>query len=162
MFVHDLALFGRVALGTALGFGVGWEREVRGHPAGSRTFALVAAASAALSAIALDAFPNTAEKLIAGIVTGIGFIGAGIVLRDPTGHIRGLTTAAAVWAIASVGIICGAGRFVLAAGTAGLFLLILEIPSIPLLRFIDARHWSNRFRNDELPPLPPHEGQDGD
>lgn len=74
MLIDDLALFGRVALAAGLGFAVGWEREVRGHPAGSRTFALVAAGSAAFSAIALDAFPATAEKLIAGIVTGICFI----------------------------------------------------------------------------------------
>ena len=153
MHFHDVALLGRVALATGLGFAVGWEREVRGHPAGSRTFALVASASAALSAIALDAFPATAEKLIAGIVTGIGFIGAGIVLRDPSGHVKGLTTAAAIWAIASVGIIAGAARFVLAVGTAAVFLIILELPSMPLLRFIDARRWEHRFRNDTAPPL---------
>ena len=94
MWAHDLALFGRIALAAGLGFAVGWEREVRGHPAGSRTFALVAAGSAGFTAIAIDAFPSTAEKLIAGIVTGIGFIGAGVVLRDPGGHVRGLTTAA--------------------------------------------------------------------
>ena len=152
MLLHDLSLFGRIALGALLGYVVGWEREVRGHPAGSRTFALVAAGSAALSAIAVDAFPATAEKLIAGVVTGIGFIGAGIVLRDPTGHIRGLTTAAAVWSIAAVGIICGSARFVLATATAVLFLFILELPNIPLLRFVDARHWSPRFHNDIDPP----------
>lgn len=150
--MHDFSLLGRVALAAGLGFVVGWEREVRGHPAGSRTFALVAAASAALSAIALDAFPTTAEKLIAGIVTGIGFIGAGIVLRDPGGHVKGLTTAAAIWAIAAVGISAGAARFVLAAGTTAVFVLILELPSIPLLRIIDARRWQHRFVNDAVVP----------
>ncbi len=148
MIVHDASLLGRVALATLLGFIVGWEREVRGHPAGSRTFALVAAGSAALSAIALDAFTADAEKLIAGIVTGIGFIGAGIVLRDPHGHVKGLTTAAAIWAIASVGIIAGAGRFVLATGTMLIFLLVLEIPSIPLLKHLEARRWQHRFIKD--------------
>ncbi len=152
MFLHDAALLGRIALGALLGFVIGWEREVRGHPAGSRTFAIVSAASAALSAVALDAFPATAEKLIAGIVTGIGFIGAGIVLRDPSGHVKGLTTAAAIWAVASVGIIAGAARFVVAAGTAILFLMILELPSLPLLRLIDAQRWAHRFRSDTVPP----------
>ncbi len=151
MVLHDIALLGRVALATLLGFVVGWEREVRGHPAGSRTFALVASGSAALSAIALDAFPATAEKLIAGIVTGIGFIGAGIVLRDPSGHVKGLTTAAAIWAIASVGIIAGAARFVFAAGTALTFLIVLELPSIPLLKLIEARRWQHRFAKDVGP-----------
>lgn len=155
MYIHDVALLGRVGLGALLGFLLGWEREVRGHPAGSRTFAIVSAASAALSAVALDAFPATAEKLIAGIVTGIGFIGAGIVLRDPSGHVKGLTTAAAIWAVASVGIIAGAARFVLAVGTAAVFLVILELPSLPLLRIIDAQRWAHRFRSDTAPPGEP-------
>lgn len=153
MLVHDLALFGRVALGAGLGFAVGWEREVRGHPAGARTFALVAAGSAAFSAIALDAFPATAEKLIAGIVTGIGFIGAGVVLRDPKGHIQGLTTAAAIWSIASIGVITGAARFVLATLIAVLFIAILELPSIPVLKWFDPRRWAHRFTDETTKAL---------
>jgi putative Mg2+ transporter-C (MgtC) family protein len=150
--MHDLALFGRVALALGLGFGVGWEREVRGHPAGARTFALVCAASSALTAIGIDAFPATAEKMIAGVVTGIGFIGAGVVLRDPGGHVRGLTTAAAVWAIAAVGIIAGAGRFVLAALTAMTFVAILELRALPLLRLLDPRRWSHLFTDESDAP----------
>ena len=148
MWLHDLALFGRIALAAALGFGVGWEREVRGHPAGARTFALVCAGSAAFTAIAVDAFPATAEKLIAGIVTGIGFIGAGIVLRDPAGHIRGLTTAAAIWAVASVGIIAGGARFLLASLTASFFVAVLELRAIPLVRRLDPQRWATHFTNE--------------
>ena len=153
MSLHDLALFGRIVLGAALGFGVGWEREVRGHPAGARTFALVCAGSAALTAIAVDAFPATAEKLIAGVVTGIGFIGAGIVLRDPQGHIKGLTTAAAIWAVAAVGIIAGGARFVLASLTALLFVAVLELRAVPLVRWLDPQRWARHFTNetDALP-----------
>jgi len=150
--MHDLALFARVALALGLGFGVGWEREVRGHPAGARTFALVCAASSALAVIGLDAFPATAEKLIAGVVTGIGFIGAGVVLRDPGGHVRGLTTAAAVWAIAAVGIIAGAGRFVLATLTALTFVAILELRALPVLRLLDPRRWSHLFADESDAP----------
>ena len=152
MWDHDLALFGRIALAAGLGYAVGWEREVRGHPAGSRTFALVAAGSAGFTAIAIDAFPATAEKLIAGVVTGIGFIGAGVVLRDPSGHVRGLTTAAAIWSIASVGLIAGVARFVLASLVASLFLLVLEMPSIPVLKRLDPARWAQRFTNDAPPP----------
>ena len=148
MLVHDLALLGRIALAAGLGFAVGWEREVRGHPAGARTFALIAAGSSAFTAIAIDAFPATAEKLIAGIVTGIGFIGAGLILRDPAGHIRGLTTAAAIWAIAAAGVLAGAGRFVVATLTTALFLAILELRSIPLLRILDPQQWSHNFSDD--------------
>ena len=154
--VHDLALFGRVALALGLGFGVGWEREVRGHPAGARTFALVCAASSALTAIGVDAFPATAEKMIAGVVTGIGFIGAGVVLRGHGGHVRGLTTAAAVWAIATVGIIAGAGRFVLATLIAVAFVLVLELRSLPVLRLLDPRRWSHLFTEETDAPIDKH------
>ncbi len=148
MWLHDLALFGRIALAGLLGFVVGWEREVRGHPAGARTFALVSAGSAALTTIASDAFPSTAEKLIAGIVTGIGFIGAGVVLQDPHGHVHGLTTAAAIWAMAAVGVMAGSARFVLAAATAALFVLMLELRSLPLVGHLDPRRWSHRFKSE--------------
>ena len=145
MWLHDLALFGRIALAGWLGFVVGWEREVRGHPAGARTFALVSAGSAALTTIATDAFPSTAEKLIAGIVTGIGFIGAGVVLQDPHGHVHGLTTAAAIWAMAAVGVMAGSARFVLAAATAALFVLMLELRSLPLVGRLDPQRWAHLF-----------------
>jgi putative Mg2+ transporter-C (MgtC) family protein len=141
MLINDLALFGRISLAAGLGFGIGWEREVRGHPAGSRTFALVCAGSAGLTAIAMDAFPDTAEKLIAGIVTGVGFIGAGIVLRDPDGHVRGLTTAAAIWAITAVGVIAGTARLLLSVLVALLYVLVLEFRSLPLVGRLDAQRW---------------------
>ncbi len=153
MWLHDLALFGRIALAGLLGFVVGWEREVRGHPAGARTFALVSAGSAALTTIASDAFPSTAEKLIAGIVTGIGFIGAGVVLQDPHGHVHGLTTAAAIWAMAAVGVMAGSARFVLAAATAVLFVVLLELRSLPLVGHLDPRRWAHLFKSEtDIPP----------
>jgi putative Mg2+ transporter-C (MgtC) family protein len=152
MWVHDFALFGRIALAAGLGFAVGWEREVRGHPAGARTFALVSAGSAAFSAIAIDVFPGTAEKLIAGVVTGIGFVGAGVVLRDPAGHVRGLTTASAIWSISSVGIIAGAARFVLATLIAALFLVVLEMRAVPVLKYLDPLRWAGHFTDEYEPP----------
>ncbi|MEZ5217803.1 MAG: MgtC/SapB family protein [Ilumatobacteraceae bacterium] len=156
MLVHDLALFGRIALAAALGFAIGWEREVRGHPAGARTFALVAAGSAAFTSVAVDAFPSVLERLIAGIVTGIGFIGAGVVLTDRSGRVRGLTTAAAIWSIASVGVIAGVGRFLLATLITALLLVLLELPKIPLLNAIDPDRWVDRFTSEDgdTPPDP--------
>ncbi len=148
MSLHDFALFGRIALSSALGFVIGWEREVRGRPAGARTFALVCGGSGALTVISIDAFPTTAEKLIAGIVSGIGFIGAGLVLRDDVGHLRGLTTAAAIWAVAAIGIMTGSGRFVLATSTSALVLFVLEFHAIPLLRLLDAQRWSKYFAKE--------------
>ncbi len=153
MYIHDVALFGRIALAAALGFIVGWEREVRGHPAGSRTFALVAAGASAFTVVGVDAFPSTVEKLLAGIVTGIGFIGAGLVLRDEGGHVRGLTTASAIWAVASIGIMTGAARFVLASCTTLLVLVVLEAWAVPILKLLDAQRWSHRFMKETQRPV---------
>ena len=93
----------------------------------------------------LRCFPSTAEKLIAGIVTRSGLIGAGIVRQKPRGQVHGLTTAAAIWAMAAVGVMAGSARFVLATGTALLFVFELEIRSLPLLSNLDARRWALLF-----------------
>jgi putative Mg2+ transporter-C (MgtC) family protein len=149
MWTGELALFGRIALGMLLGYVIGWEREVRGHAAGSRTFALVCGGSSALTVIGLDAFPIAPERLIAGVVSGIGFIGAGVVLKDTGGKIRGLTTAAAIWSTAAIGIMVGSARFVLGTLTTALVLLVLEGHTLPGLKVIDARRWAHHFAQDQ-------------
>lgn len=155
MLVHDLSLFGRVACAAGLGYVVGWEREVRGHAAGARTLSTVSAGAAAFTVIAVDAFAPTAEKLIAGIVTGIGFLGAGIVLRGRHTSVKGLTTAATIWVVAAVGVAAGAGRFVLAALTTALQLVVLELRAIPVLRHLDPGRSSHRFTDDAERAEPP-------
>ncbi len=145
---HDLELFGRIVLAAALGGVVGWERYVRGQPVGDRTFALVAIGAAAFTALGVDAFPSTAEKLIAGIITGIGFIGGGLLLRAQGGAVRGLTTSTAIWAVAAVAVLAGAGYATLAVAVTVLVVLILELRYLPLLDRLDARHWVDRTRSD--------------
>lgn len=146
MDLNDLSLFGRIALAAGLGYLLGFEREIRGQDAGDRTFALVALGSAAFTAVAIDAFPPTAERLIAGIVTGVGFIGGGLLLRSSeSGVVKGLTTAAAIWSAAAVGVIAGAGRLLLATLTTLLILVTLELREIPGLRMLDARRYATRL-----------------
>ncbi len=147
--MNDLLMFGRIAASAGLGFAIGWEREVRGHPAGSRTFALVCAGTTALTTISTGVFIANPDRLIGGVVTGVGFIGAGIVLRDPQGHVQGLTTAAAIWAVTAIGVIVGTGHILMGVLTALLYIVILEFASIPLLGRLDARHWAKRFTNDK-------------
>ena len=131
----DLALFGRIALGALLGYMIGWEREHRGSAAGDRTFALVALGAAGFTAVGVENFPATAEKVIAGVVTGIGFLGAGLIMRGSDGgEIRGLTTAASLWAGAAMGIFAGAGEPVDAILITVLILFILEAQHMPGLR----------------------------
>lgn len=131
----DLELMGRIALGALLGYAIGWEREHRGSAAGDRTFALVALGASGFTAVGVENFPATAEKVIAGIVTGIGFLGAGLIMRGSSGgEIRGLTTAAALWASASMGIFAGAGEPINAIFVTFLILFILEAQHTPGLR----------------------------
>ena len=143
--VSDLEALGRVALGGLLGYVIGFEREYRGSDAGDRTFALVCMGSAAFTAIGVAQFPATAEKILAGIVTGIGFLGAGLIMRGDGGGVRGLTTAASLWATAALGVFVGAGELLLAVGLMLLALAILEAQRVPVVgKLLDGGQWRQR------------------
>lgn len=126
-------LFGRMALAAVFGGLIGLEREVRGKRAGERTFALVAFGSAGFTAVGVELFPASAEKVIAGIATGIGFLGVGIIWRMEGGQARGLTTAAATWAIAAIGVIVGTGLYLTAALATAFTLAVLEVQYVPVV-----------------------------
>jgi putative Mg2+ transporter-C (MgtC) family protein len=145
----DLAIFGRVALGALLGYAIGFERELRGSHAGDRTFALVALGSAAVTAIGVHSFPASAEKVIAGVVTGIGFLGAGVIFRGDTGGPHGLTTAASLWAAATIGVLVGATEYLVAVLSAILVLVILEAQYLPGLRLLSGEASRDRRSRDQ-------------
>jgi putative Mg2+ transporter-C (MgtC) family protein len=147
----DLALLARVATGFALAYIFGFERQLRGSPAGDRTFALVGAGAAAVTAVAARSSPQA----IAGVVTGVGFIGGAVVLHREGGMISGVTTAATIFAAAAIGLVVGFGHLLLGAITTAGLLLTLELPHIPFLRRFDARNFSARFENDPNPLAPP-------
>jgi putative Mg2+ transporter-C (MgtC) family protein len=132
----DSAIFVELCqrLGVALVIGavIGIERHLHDQPAGLRTHVLVVLA-AALSVLVV-APPGTLassvldaqSRVIQGLMTGVGFIGAGVILHSPKGHrIHGLTTAAAIWITAAFGALCGAGRFAIALlGLVGVVLAL--------------------------------------
>jgi putative Mg2+ transporter-C (MgtC) family protein len=133
----QLTLLGRAALGAFLGFAIGLEREFRGKSAGDRTFALLALAAAAVTAVGVELLgPDGASRTIQGIVTGVGFLGAGLIFRRAPEDVRGLTTAAGSWAVTAIGVLVGVGAYITAAVLSGLILVILELDAIPLLRRI--------------------------
>ena len=140
---HDLVLIGRVAVGFALAYVFGFERQLRGSPAGDRTFSLVGATATAVTAVAGLRSPQA----IAGIVTGLGFIGAGVVFHQ-RGLVKGLTTAAALFAVAGIGIVVGYGDLWLGVITAAILLFTLELQHIPFLKFLDAATYADRFQPD--------------
>jgi len=126
--VTDWEWVGRLMLATLLGGLIGWERERAHRPAGLRTNMLVALGSALFTILSLDAFGSQADpsRVAAQIVVGIGFLGAGTLLR--TGEwVRGLTTAAGLWAVAAIGMAVGVGYYWLAIGSTAIALTILVI-----------------------------------
>jgi putative Mg2+ transporter-C (MgtC) family protein len=139
----------RIALAGALGLLVGLERLVRGNPAGPRTFALLAMGAAAFSVVAAG-YRNDA-RVVAGIVTGVGFIGAGMIWHDSARGVVGFATAAASWATVAVGVLAGLDRALVALALAGMCLLVLELQYAP---FID---WFWRHRR-----IGPHEQEPRD
>lgn len=128
----------RLLLALFLGSVLGWNRRLNDKPAGMRTHALVTLGAAVITICSLSLSPNgpvatpdAMSRVIQGIITGIGFLGAGLILRDTTGiKVHGLTTAASIWCATSLGIICGLGywRFVLLSGLLVLLVLVLGGP----------------------------------
>jgi putative Mg2+ transporter-C (MgtC) family protein len=119
-------LSARLLVAALLGALVGWEREQAQRPAGLRTYMLVAFGSALFTVLSIIAFGPNADpgRLAANIVVGIGFLGAGTIFREGE-IVRGLTTAAGLWAVAAIGMAAGVGQYLLAAVSTAIVLVIL-------------------------------------
>ena len=116
----------RLALAAFLGYIIGLERELSGLPAGDRTHAVVSLGSAAFTIASITAFPGgDPTRLAASVVTGLGFLGAGMILKEPGNIIHGLTTAAGIWAVGAVGVAIGSGLYLLGISTTVLIFIIL-------------------------------------
>lgn len=115
----------RLVLAVLLGGLVGYQREAVDRPAGLRTHILVCLGSALMMLLSAYAFPNTdPTRIAAQVVTGIGFLGAGTIIRQGSA-VKGLTTAASIWAVAGIGLAVGAGSYFAGTLTAGLVFLVL-------------------------------------
>jgi len=129
--ISELELVGRLALATLFGFLIGLEREFAGQPAGERTHALAALGSATFALISLLAFPGSdSARVAAGVVTGLGFLGAGMILKQGDEKVYGLTTAAGIWAVGGIGLSIGAGLYLLGTSTAILVGLLLGLERV--------------------------------
>ncbi len=113
-------------LSVVLGFIIGFERKLRLKEAGIRTHTIVCVGSALMMVVSLHAFGGAADsaRVAAQIVSGVGFLGAGMIVYKQH-EVHGLTTAAGVWATAGVGMACGGQKYVIAVG-ATLILLIVQ------------------------------------
>jgi putative Mg2+ transporter-C (MgtC) family protein len=120
----------RAVLAAGLGGFIGWEREWHGREAGIRTYASVALGACVFALISSHIPGADQSRMAANIVTGVGFLGGGIILRDK-GRTLGLTTAATVWATAAVGTAIGFGMYLLAVLTSVIVFGVLASHHIP-------------------------------
>jgi len=150
----------RLLAATLLGGLLGLNRESRGKPAGLKTLTLVSIGSASFVLVSIELFlsvPDTAEgssridltRVIQGVVGGIGFLGAGSIIRA-RGAVLGTTTAATIWTVAAIGLACGLGQYVLAA-------LVTLVSWVVLVGFgyVERRwlgHPDDRRRHSDEPP----------
>lgn len=131
---------------------VGWDRESAGREAGLRTHIMVALGSAGFTLVAVEMFASLAQtdksisgdaiRIMAAIVGGVGFLGAGAIIQSG-GKVRGLTTAAGLWVIAAVGISCGAGYY-----SNALLITLLAFLTLRALRHVERRFVDNSEAED--------------
>lgn len=129
----------RLALAAALGGAIGLEREYRRKSAGLRTNMLISLGSALFSilSIELGAAAGSPDRIAAQVVTGIGFLGAGAILRSGE-NVHGLTTAATIWVNAAIGMAAGLGSYTVATVGAAITLVVLAL--LPAMeRFVEKR-----------------------
>jgi putative Mg2+ transporter-C (MgtC) family protein len=139
-----LELLLRMLVGSILGAAIGYERDLHGRPAGLRTHAIVALAAATFTVISTrfvyfqhyargDLVNVDPSRIAASVVSGIGFLGAGAILRNGI-TIKGLTTAAGLWLVAAIGMAAGAGMYV-----ESVFVTIVGLAALTLLRRFEDR-----------------------
>jgi putative Mg2+ transporter-C (MgtC) family protein len=146
----ELDMLGRLLLAAGLGAILGAEREMRQRAAGFRTNTLIALGSAAFTLVSIQlaaADGGDPTRIPSQIVTGIGFLGGGAILRGQ-GDIRGLTTAATVWVNAAIGMAAGAGLYALAITSTLVTLFVLTV----FLR-IENRMMRHAQNGDESVPI---------
>lgn len=124
----DVETIVKLLIALALGAAVGFERQLKKRPAGLRTHMLVCLGAAIFTTIGLSLEPNT-SRIAEAIVTGIGFLGAGAIIAQG-GRVRGITSAATLWAVAGLGLVVGVGAYVIAVVITVLIFGTLQIDRI--------------------------------
>jgi putative Mg2+ transporter-C (MgtC) family protein len=150
----EASMAARVLYATFLGALVGLERHMHGITAGVRTYAAVCLGACAFGLVSLHAVSGPADptRIASAVVAGIGFLGAGIIMRDGARTI-GLTTAATVWATAAVGLAIAFEMYVLATLTAALIFLLLGLHHLPGWTRL-AHDETTKDTADRHPPAP--------
>ena len=139
----QLGILPDLLLSVLLGFAIGYERKLRFKEAGIRTHTVVCVGSALIMLVSKYAFDAASDsaRVAAQIVSGVGFLGAGMIIYRGN-EVRGLTTAAGVWATAGVGMACGGRLYVLAIGATILIIAVQSLFHLPLNIFRSKRYYT--------------------
>jgi putative Mg2+ transporter-C (MgtC) family protein len=126
----EIEMMLRLLLAAALGALIGYQRERAKKPAGLRTHILICTGAALFTVASIYGFGIGADpaRVAAGVVAGIGFIGAGAIFHRQGGIVEGLTTAATIWAVAAIGLAAGAGLYIVSTLITVIVLIILLLP----------------------------------
>ena len=127
---HELGFALRLVVCLVLGAVVGVERELRGKPAGISTNCFVMAGAMLFTFISIQMDPNSPARIAAQIVSGVGFLGAGMIIKSENNRVKNLTTAAAAWFAAGIGMAIGLGWFLLAAMSTVYAVVVPRIPHV--------------------------------
>jgi putative Mg2+ transporter-C (MgtC) family protein len=134
-FEYQLEFLIDIGISLLAGFLIGAERESRGKPAGISTHCLVIGGTMIFTYISAQVDPNSTSRIAAQVVSGIGFLGAGMILKsESTEKITNLTTAAAVWFAASIGMAIGFNLYFMALVGTAFAVLVPRIPHISKLK----------------------------
>ena len=141
----------RVLFAALLGAVIGWEREQHGREAGVRTYAAVSLGACAFGLISAHVIgASDPTRIAANVVTGVGFLGAGVILREQ-GRVAGLTTAATIWATAAVGLAIGYGMYLLGAFTAAIIFGLLALHHLPAWHKVKSRAKAHHRHEEKHP-----------
>lgn len=138
--VTDFQMFFRIIFACLLGCIIGWERERHRNviSAGIRTYGAISMGACAFGIIGLYLTPDDPSRVAAQVVTGIGFLGGGIIFRQGD-YVSGLTTAATLWATAAVGLTVAVGMYLTSVLTSLLILLLLFLPRMKWWKIISSK-----------------------
>jgi len=156
MMIEPVEIILRLGSAALIGAAIGLNRDLHGKPIGVRTLALVGLASAvailATTYAGTDPRVDAPSRVMQGVLTGVGFLGAGVIVRDSIkGRVHGLTTAASTWVTACLGLVCGVAAWPVAVIGVALAFVVLVLGG-PFERIM--HHWLGGERDVPPQPLP--------
>lgn len=137
---HEGAFAIKLALCLVLGGLIGLERELRNKPAGISTHCFVMAGACLFTFISTVADPNSPARIAAQVVSGVGFLGAGMIIKSDSDSISNLTTAAAIWFTAAIGMAIGMGWYAVA--------VIASVYAVTVARIPNVKKWGGTLRGE--------------